>query len=204
MLVPGSPGPRNVEGPRPPSHPPPRRERAARLDIRGQRPPLPPHTAQGSPFGTLQGHLSRSRARAHPRLPAGALGGPRKWTWPQRSRRGGLTALESAAAALWPLPLPETPIFGLGTASRCPVAERFLRRPLGPLITDSGCSTQNCQPSSRLEILAQPPAEGAGLPGWAPKVVWAGAGNSTEREHLGLGSRSGAGRGAGGRTHPAC
>lgn len=78
----------------------PRRERAARLDIRGQAgTSAPPNTAQGSPFGTSS-HLSRSRARAHPRLPAGALGGPRKWTWPQRSRRGGLTELESAAAAL--------------------------------------------------------------------------------------------------------
>ncbi|CAI9165570.1 unnamed protein product [Rangifer tarandus platyrhynchus] len=46
--------------------------------------------------------------------------------------------------------LPETPVFGLGTASGCPVAGRLLRRPLGPRSRDSGCLPQNCQPSSSL------------------------------------------------------
>ena len=93
--------------------------------------------------------------------------------------------------------LPETPVFGLGTASGCPVAERLLRRPLGPRSRDSGCLPQSCRPFSSLWILAQPPGDGAGLPGWAPKVVWAGAGNCREREALGSGSRRGRG---GGRT----
>ena len=179
----------------------PRRERAARLDIRGRAGPSapPPQHRPRQPIRNLQPPVPLPRSRASA-APGGRTGRAQKVdVAPEEpARRADCARVGRCSPAVSP-PLPETPIFSLGTASRCPVAERLLRRPLGPRSRDLGCPPQNCQPSSRLEILAQPPEEGAGLPGWASKVVWAGAGNGTEPPG---GSSTAYGRTNKSRSHP--
>lgn len=201
-LVPGSPGPPGCGASQAPFPHPPLAGRGRRgwTSGAGPGPPRAPQHRPRQPIRNLQPPVPLPRSRASA-APGGRTGRAQKVdVAPAEPARRADCARVGRCSPAVSLPLPETPIFGLGTASRCPVAERLLRRPLGPRSRDSGCPPQKCQPSSRLEILAQPPGEGAGLPGWAPKVVWAGAGNSTERKALGSGSRRGAGWGAGGRA----